>query len=521
MTRFRLLVIVVFFCAPWVFLIGAGGYFLWVQGWMVWAWVPMFASLALAYYLGWRWTRRGQWPYPGTEVPPYWTARDQQAWQKVIEKAQAFEQIRVEQLENPQHYSEVALDLAKTLAEVYHPGLAQPFDRVTLPEILTCIELAAADLNERVQKYVPGSHLWRLGDLQHARRAVDYYKTGQNLYWAGAALVDPVQTALRFIAARSILGGLMDRLQNNIILWFHTAFIQQLGWYLIELYSGRLRVGVKRYRELLAAQAIPSAPENPQESKATPASTTAVASGPPLALTLAVLGAVKAGKSSLVNALLGRSVAAVDRRPVAAGHRYNTMLPGGPALSLWDTSGYGQDGPDDAAFTAATTAAQEADLIILVTSATNPGRQADVALLERLGQWFADKPHLKMPPVIVAVTHIDLLSPKSEWQPPYDWRSGTRPKEQTIRACVEVVREQLGARVTTIVPMCTREGEQYGISEELIPAIVSQLDQARGTAILKAFATEATAGQYQKIAAQLREGGKQFLNILGEAIRRK
>lgn len=521
MTRFRLVVILVLFCTPFVVLMGTGGYFLWVQGWMVWAWVPLFACLAVAYYLGWRWTRRGYWPSPIAQVPSYWTERDQQAWQKVIEKAQSFEHIRVEQLENPRHYSDVALDLATQLAAVYNPGIQEPFDSVTLPEILTCIELAAADLNESVQRYVPGSHLVRLGDLKQARKAVDYYKTGQNIYWAGAALWDPVQTALRFFASKSILGGLMDRLQNNIILWFHTAFIQQLGRYLIELYSGRLRVGVKRYRELIAQGAVPPADHALKESPVAPPTATGEDGEAKKPLTVAILGSVKAGKSSLVNALVGRQAAAVDRRPMPGGLRYDAILPGNQLVSLLDTSGYGQNGPTDTDLTAAIEAARDADLILLVTSATNPGRQPDVVLLDRLSQWFADKPHLKMPPVLIVVTHIDLLRPKAEWAPPYDWRNGTRPKETTIRDCLAVVRDQFGPRVAAIIPVCTRDGEPYGIAEELIPTIASRLDQARGTAILKAFATEATAGQYEKIARQLREGGKKLLSILDEAWRKK
>jgi hypothetical protein len=36
-----------------------------------------------------------------------------------------------------------------------------------------------------------------------------------------------------------------------LLLWFYTAYLQRLGTYLIELNSGRLRVGVRRYRELM------------------------------------------------------------------------------------------------------------------------------------------------------------------------------------------------------------------------------------------------------------------------------
>ena len=64
---------------------------------------------------------------------------------------------------------------------------------------------------------------------------------------------------------------------------------------------------------------------------------------------------------------------------------------------------------------------------MLVTPATNPGRKPDVELLDRLKAWFAERPQLNMPPVVVAVNQVDLLSPKAEWSPPYDWGAGNRP----------------------------------------------------------------------------------------------
>ena len=540
MTRFRLFLLILLFTAPFVFLMGAGGYHLWETGWMVWAWIPMFVCFVLAYFLAWRWTKRQNLPPTEAEPPGYWTDRDKLAWEKVVEKAKSFEKITTEQLESPKHYSELALDLAKQVGEIYNPGAPDPFDHLTLPEVLACIELASEDLDELVQKYVPGSHMLRIRDMKRARKAVGYYKTGMNVYWAGAAVLDPIQTALRYLASKAALGSLMDRIQDNIILWFHTAFIHHLGRYLIELNSGRLRVGAKRYRELLAQHQAPPeddptarpapSPEAMSEAAITTAANTAIG---PKAITVAVLGSVKAGKSSLVNALLGRNAATVDRLPVTAGIRYDYTLRGGEPLagspraplgqpvSVLDTSGYGQDGPTDEDFAAAVEASRDADLIVLVTQATNPGRQPDIDLLDRLRAWFASKPHLKMPPVVVAVSHIDLLSPKAEWNPPYDWKNGTRPKEQNIRECVGVVKEQLGERVTDIAPVCGREGERFGIVEGLIPAMVSHLDSARGTAVLKAFDAETSSGQYEKIGAQVIEGGKAVLNILRDVFKKK
>src|SRR6266545_2685479 len=437
MTRLRLIVLILMFTAPFLFLMGAGGYHLWETGWMVWAWIPMFLCFVFAYFLAWRWTKRKNLPPTDAQAQGYWTERDNAAWEKVLAKAKSYEKITGEQIEDPKHYTDLALDLAKQVAETYNPGAPDPFEHLTLPEVLACVELASADLDELVQKYVPGSHMLRIRDMKRARKAVGWYKTGMNVYWAGAAIFDPVQTALRYLASKAALGTLIDRIQDNIVLWFHTAFIHHLGRYLIELNSGRLKVGVKRYRELMAQHQAPPADDPNARPEPTPAAVgdaaiTAAAQTAigPKPITMSVLGSVKAGKSSLVNALLGRNAATVDRLPVTAGVRYDYTLPGGQPMSILDTSGYGQDGPSDEDFAAAVEASRDADLILLVTQATNPGRQPDVDLLDRLRAWFAAKPHLKMPPVVVAVSHIDLLSPKAEWNPPYDWKNGQRPKEQ-------------------------------------------------------------------------------------------
>jgi predicted GTPase len=527
MTRLRLFVLIVLFSAPFAFLMGAGGYHLWETGWMVWAWIPMFLSFALAYFCAWRWTKRTGLPPTDAPPPMYWTDRDKQAWDKVLAKAKSFDKVTTDQLENPKHYTDLALDLAKQVGETYNPGAEDPFEHLTLPEVLACVELASADLNELVQKYVPGSHLLRICDMKRARKAVGWYKTGMNVYWAGAAIFDPVQTALRYLASRATLGSLMDRIQENVILWFHSAFIHHLGRYLIELNSGRLKVGVKRYRELLAEHQPPPADDPNARPAPTPAElgeAEVVPPSPPAgskAITLSVLGSVKAGKSSLVNALLGRSAATVDRLPVTAGVRYDYALPGGQPVSILDTSGYGQDGPTDEDFAAAVESSRDADLIVLVTQATNPGRQQDIVLLDRLRAWFATKPHLKMPPVVVAVSHIDLLSPKAEWAPPYDWKTGTRPKEVNIRECVSVVKEQMGDRAVEIVPVCGGEGERFGVVEELVPALVVHLDSARGTAVLKAFEAETSTGKYERIGDQVIAGGKAVFNALREVFRKK
>ena len=428
-------------------------------------------------------------------------------------KAKSFEKVTLDQISTAKHYADLAVELATEVGAIYNPESDDPFDTLTLPEVLACVELAAADLNGMAKKYVPGVHLIRLKDTKRAKKAYGWYKTGQDVYWAGAVLFDPIQAGIRYLASRKALGGLLDRIQDNLILWFHTAFIHQLGRYLIELNSGRLKVGVPRYREILAQHQEPPTTTGDVESPAATPSTKAI--------TFAILGPVKAGKSSLVNALLGKRAATVDRLPVSAGTRYDLTLPEGQPVSLLDTSGFGEDGIDDQDFADAVEASRDADLILLVTPATSPGRKPDVELLDKLHAWFDSKPHLRMPPVLVVVNQVDLLSPKNEWNPPYDWKSGVGAKEANIRDCVAAVKEQIGTRAADVVPTCAREGETFGIAEGVVPAIVSHLDHARGAAILKAFEADYSERPIGRVFEQVGNVAQAAMDALGGLFKKK
>ena len=277
---------------------------------------------------------------------------------------------------------------------------------------------------------------------------------------------------------------------------------------------------MKRYREILAQHQEPPASEPAQATDEIPA---AALGAPPSAakpITFGVLGPVKAGKSSLVNALLGKRAATVDRLPVPSGTRYELTLEGGQPVSLLDTSGYGER-INDADFAAAVEASRDADLILLVTPATSPGRKADVDLLDRLKAWFADKPHLRMPPVLVVVNQVDLLTPKAEWDPPYDWKGGVGAKEANIRDCVAAVKEQIGSRATDVVPTCAREGETFGIIDGVVPAVASHLDHARGAAILKAFEADVNARPIGKVFEQVGNVAQAAVSALGELFKKK
>jgi len=286
-----------------------------------------------------------------------------------------------------------------------------------------------------------------------------------------------------------------------VLVWFHAAYLHEMGRYLIELNSGRLRVGAARYRQLLAADAMPP-----------------TAATVNLSLGVAFVGPVKAGKSSLVNTLLGEDRAGVDVVPLTADVTAYELKEGElPALRLLDTPGYGAAGPNDREVQAAFNAAKHADLVVLVVPARSAARKADVEFLAKLTMAFAAQPQLKMPPLVVALSHVDLLTPAAEWSPPYDWHTGVRPKEATIRDAVAAAQDQLGKR--QIVPIATHPERIYNVREELLPAVVEQVDAARGTAMLRLFERESTTGSTRRAVDQITSVSREALQAMWQSLK--
>jgi predicted GTPase len=506
MSRWRIGVVVALLGLPFVGLAVIGSYYLWTLHWGFYAWWPMAACMALGYVLAWYWQyKRRLLRPPDFETPIHWTPRDGQAWKLVEARAQAAGSLSADRLSDPSHYQATALEMAQELARFYHPAAQDPVSSLTIPEILAVIELAARDLRELVNRYLPGGHLLTVRDWRRARQATEWYQSLSTLYWAVAAVFSPLETGARFAASQLGLSAPWQMLQQNLLVWFYTAYIHRLGTYLIDLNSGRLRVGPDRYRELVEQYTAPAGADGAPEVAA---------------VTVTLLGQVKTGKSSLVNALLGEQRARTDVLPATQGaERYQLHTPEIPTrLALVDTVGYGHAGPKADQLAATREAARQSDVLLLVLHARSPARQADVALLDELRGWFAAHPDLKQPPLVAVLTHIDLLSPSLEWAPPYDWRQGSRPKEHNIRDAVAAAQQQLGDRVAAVVPVCTAGGKTWGIEEELLPAVLARLDEAHGVALLRCLKAEKDTGRVRKIFHQLLAVAREAARVAWEQL---
>jgi predicted GTPase len=511
MSRWRIAVVAVLVAVPLLALLALGSYFLWQTGYGFWIWWPLFGCASIGYFLAWYWLRQ-RTLVPPVEFTPalHWTERDKEAWKLVEARARKLAEVEAAQFNEIQYYSNLFQEMAQELARFYHPDAKDPIGSLTVPEILAVIELAAHDLAELVDENVPGSHLLSINDWRWtklaAEKATHWYRAASNVFWLASAVLAPLETAARYMATQAGATKPMQLFQQNLVAWFHLAFVHRLGSYLIELNSGRLRVGARRYRELKAALS----PGDGRSELGVESPGKAVE-----LVTLTVMGQTKVGKSSFINALLGEQRARTDVVPVTeAVTRYELPLPGAPTrLVLFDTVGYAHSGPKEDQLKATEQSAQQSDLLILVLHARNPARQADLEMLQSLKSWFTSRPHLKMPPVLAVLTHIDLLSPAMEWEPPYNWQSPQRTKEKQIQEALTVVRDQLGEHLVGAVPICTASGKAYGIDEWFLPTLAELLGEARAVAMLRCLRAETDAARVHKVIQQVLKVGSQVLEL--------
>jgi predicted GTPase len=506
LNRWRLAVVVALLLPPFAVPAGVGVYYL-AAGGAGLLLGPLLACAAAAAGLAVYWHRHR------VLVHPHITQGDDEAALKIVEdRALAAARLDPVELTTPDLYVRTARELAAELARHYRPGTPDPVGALTILEILTVIERVARDLAEVADHYLPGGKLMTINQWQRAAGWAQSAKSGVETASRFKPLSDIVSLlyqmkrglarvpSLGTIALRlgtAAFAELRERLQKNVPVLVYEVYVRQVGVYLIELYSGRL----------------PLTPDEPVEEE--PVEEVAQ-------VTVTVLGQVKAGKSSLINALLGEQRARTDVLPATATIQdYQLRLEGIPtALRVRDTVGYAHTGPGDDQVEATREAAQHSDLLLLVLHARNPARQADLTMLERLDAWFAARPDLKMPPLVAVVTHIDLLSPAMEWWPPYDWRRPQRPKERSIHDAVQAVRTQLGRHLegVPVVPVCTAAGKIYGIDEELLPVVATRLGEAQAVGLLRVLRSELDAGRARKVVRQLWEAGKQMAGLMGQAL---
>lgn len=175
MKWWRWYVLLGLFALPAILLMGFGLYFLWQSGWgLLLGWM-LLACIGLSYYLANHWQKKQRLLQPLQAPTPAWTERDQAAWKIVETYVAKGQKYNATELLLSNTYQDTAQNLALDLARHYHPKVKDPISALTIPEILTVIELATHDLSVMVDEYLPGGHLLTIRDLRRMKKAADWY----------------------------------------------------------------------------------------------------------------------------------------------------------------------------------------------------------------------------------------------------------------------------------------------------------------------------------------------------------
>ena len=491
--------VLVLLVLPYVALFAAGMTWLYQRDWLLW-WL---AGGGVVTFVGWglsRWLRatRTSPITPSVEPAPTWPPTGHAAYSDVEKIAQRVESEDVP-LDRPEPFRAILLEVLETVARHYHPKARQAALEIPAPYVLRMVELVAGDLRRAFSEYLPWSHVLTLGDLVRLKRLATWARELFFLYRVARVGYNPVVALLHEIRQLAT-GRLQDTSAAGIKRWALGFCVRKAGYYAIQLYGGHLVLDEVAF----------DAYQTPQSRRDAQRAGRRAESLDEEPLRILVVGQVKSGKSSLINALFGETRAAVDVLPATQGVDPHVLERDGiPRAILLDTAGYESVEEADDAFGQLRSQIVECDLLLLVTSAVSAARAADRRLLDQIRTFFQQHPDRPMPPLVVALGHVDQLRPLGEWDPPYDLARPDGAKATEIADAAGAVEEDLALQADQpVVPVSLRPGQLYNVEEGLAPMILQLASRAERVKYVRCLRHFHQEEQWQRLWQQAVNSGR-------------
>jgi hypothetical protein len=362
-------------------------------------------------------------------------------------------------------------EVVTAVAHAYHPSVKYPLLNIYVPDAYRLLRGTLDDLNRWMESLSPvlkqvtvgqavqGYEVYRQLEPS-ARKLWQVWGWTQWVFNPAAAAARTISQPTSDLANQQLLGNLSALLRE--------ATLRNLHRQAVALYSGDLP---DMPRPQTASQPLATVKTQTLRDILEQAEPAGQVVQKPLNILL--VGRTGAGKSSLINTLFETDQAEVDVLPSTDSIRsYYWQTDTGETLTLWDSPGYEQVNRDDYR-DILVDYAHQSDLLLLVTPAMDPALQMDVDVLEDMRQAVPDLG------AIAAVTQVDRLRPIREWQPPYDWQWGHRPKEVAIREATQYRQEQFGEVCDRVLPVVTYDRaaqRQPWNANQLASALIELID---------------------------------------------
>ncbi len=499
-------VVAVLIAVPYVLLGMAGSMWLWQER-LLWWWA---VAASVGTLVGWRlavWLRTKQ-PAVVANVRSgeTWTPLGRQAWEDVevvARRVQADDDLPLDRIEP---LMDLVREVFEVVARRFHPRSNQPELEIPVPHVLQIVELVAGDLREAFSEHVPGAHVLTVNDFQRLGRLAGFAKRFYFLYRITSFGFNPVSALMREIRGAAA-GELAQASGGELKGWALGFCVRKAGYYAIELYSGQLLLDGVEF------DGYQTSPSRRQTDRAE-TNRERMADEP---LRILVLGQVNSGKSSLINALFGEARAAVDAIPRTNGvEPYLLDRDGIPRAIILDTAGY-EEAPGEAdPFAVLRDQILQCDLILLTCSALSAARGSDRRLLDAVSGYYQEEANRLKPPSVVVVTHIDLLRPVREWEPPFDLRHPTSAKARNIADAIGAVTEDLAIEPgQPVVPVCLKPGSEYNVDDGVAAAVIESVPEAQRVKCLRCLRTAHQEDYWRKLWRQSVNAGRVVLRAGG------
>lgn len=484
---------------PTLSVFGLGMLWLWQTGNLLY-WVTAMAVFSALSYGFQHWLARRDRQLLdeiATEPNPDWPPKAEAVWQQVEKLAETCDP-KDWPIEDASWILGLGRRTLDTVSQCYYPQAEKPFLELNVPHTLLIIEQASRDLRKDMTENIPFSDRLTIGDMLRLHRWKAKAEQAYNVYRAGRVLINPVNALFgeiwQYLRERSF-----GMAQSELHRWFLRAYVRKVGYYAIDLYSGRQPVVIDEATKPVMAQTAVSHADLSRVEQ------TAVAPEEPLRIL--VLGRTNAGKSSLINALFGKLTTATDILPDTT----RTITPfvlqreGLTQALIFDSPGCDSTRFNEKQIHAA---ALDADLILWISPANRPDRQTERHCLDALRIFQATQLNRRLPPMLVVMSHIDLLRPANAWQPPYDLSNQQDVKAISIRAALQAVATDLAVPVEQVIPVCLKEGRVYNVNDALWAAILHHQDAALRVRLLRCLDAKKRAEDWTLLRRQLISTGR-------------